>query len=85
MRQITIDEFVEVESPKRLILCSMTKHFHWIRISKGDVPENFQEKVSFTLREFDYLYLRTQDKEDLLGVFEGSITSVPFDPSGMSV
>lgn len=77
--QITIDEFVEVESPKRLICCSLTKNFHWLQISKGDTPKEFRGKIDFTLREFDYLYVGTADKDAILGVFEGAVSDVPFD------
>ncbi len=79
MMQITIDEFVEVESPKRLICCSMTKNFHWLRISKGHTPANFKNRVDFTLREFDYLYIDTESKDAILAMFEGAVSHVPFN------
>lgn len=79
MKQITIDDFIDVESPKRLICCSMTKNFHWLRISKGDTPNEFREKIDFTLREFDYLYIDTADKDAILNVFDGLVNVVPFN------
>lgn|SRR5699024_2824226 len=77
--QITLEEFVEVERPEKLICCSMTKNYHWIRITQGDTPEPFKNKVSFVLHEFDYLYLRTADKDELLNQFKGTIQHVPFN------
>lgn len=79
MIQITIDEFVEVESPKRLICCSMTPNFHWLRISKGDVPKGFRGKIDFTLREFDYLYIDTESKDEILAAFDGTASHIPFN------
>lgn len=79
MIQITIDEFVEVESPKRLICCSMTKNFHWLRISKGDTPADFKKCIDFTLREFEYLYIDTESKDAILAMFEGAVSHVPFN------
>lgn len=82
MMQITIDEFVEVESPKRLICCSLTKNFHWLRISAGHTPVAFKSEIDFTLREFDYLYISTEIKDKLLEVFDGDVQHVPFNFAG---
>lgn len=79
MMQITIDDFVDVESPKRLICCSMTRTYHWLRISKGHTPVEFKHKIDFTLREYDYLYIGTKDKDAILEVFDGTVNHVPFD------
>lgn len=79
MRQITIDDFVDVESPERLICCSLTRNFHWLRISKGHTPERFKNEVQFTLRQFEYLYVCTERKKEILSAFNGTIENIAFD------
>lgn len=79
MEQILIDDFIYVESPKRLICCSLTPNFHWIRITRGNTPEPFKSSIDFCLGIYDYLYIRTEDKEALLKAFEGNVKHIPFD------
>lgn len=79
MEQITMDEFVNINSQKQLICCSLTDNYHWLRISEGDTPAEFRDEVSFVLHDFDYLYVRTAKKDKILKAFDGVVTVVPFE------
>lgn len=78
MQQITIEDFIEVEVPKKIICCSLTKGYHWLRITKGHTPVAFREEIDFVLGEYEYLYIGTSDKDGILKAFDGTVKHLPF-------
>ena len=67
--QITLDGYLTNE----LICCSMTRHYHWIRISEGRTPEGYADRIHFTLRGYDYLYEPTEGKDEIINAFCGDV------------
>lgn len=73
MKQITIEEFIKVEGSKKMICCSLTEGYHWLRISEGHTPTDFREKIDFKLGGYEYLYVGTADKDGILDAFDGAV------------
>lgn len=79
MMQITIDDFIEVESIKKIICCSLTKNYHWLRITIGNTPDRFKDKIDFILGEYEYLYVGINEKDEILSDFKGTVEHVSFN------
>lgn len=72
--QMTLDDLMMPE----LILCSLTKGYHWIRITKDCTPNEFKKYIHFKMDGFDYIYENTPLKDEIISAFEGTVTAIPF-------
>lgn len=80
MTQITFDDLLTVDPVRAppLLLCSLTKGYHWIRIPHGHTPSHFTGLVDFKLGGYDHLYRNTYSKDELLSEFHGPIKEVSY-------
>jgi hypothetical protein len=76
--QSTIDDFIEnIDFTPELIAQEISPMSHWIRITKGCVPEEFQKFIDLEDNEgYSDLHLAPSLKERLLLEFQGKITVV---------
>jgi hypothetical protein len=76
--QSTIDDFIENNDfVPELIAREISPMSHWIRITKGCVPEEFQKFIDLEDNDgYSDLHLAPSLKERLLLEFQGKITVV---------
>lgn len=80
MNQMTMGEFLNTKEciAPELIICSLTQNFHWLRISTGHTPIKFSKFIAFQLNGYDYIYEDSSVKNQIISVFNGIVSVVPF-------
>lgn len=80
MSQITFDDLLTVDPVRAppMLICSLTKGYHWIRIPNGQTPSGFADAVDFKLGGYDHLYRNTSSKDEIVSEFHGPIKEVPY-------
>lgn len=71
MNQLSFDELFDDE--KELIHCKLSEGYHWLRITKGQTPIVFADRIHFSDATYDYLYERTPMKDKIINQFNGPI------------
>lgn len=80
MEQMTIVDFLEMEPicAGELICCSLTKDFHWLRITSGHTPTAFLNLVEFELDGYEFLYKDTTIKDEIISAFGGKVKTIQY-------
>lgn len=78
MYQTTIDDFLEGEVNQsfvpKLISNETEMGFHWIRITKGCVPVQFNQFVELEDNDgFDEIYVNTKLRNKIIEAFDGDV------------
>lgn len=77
MEQMTFESLLA--SDGEMIHCPMTPTFHWIRITEGQTPAEYADRIHFKMHGYDYLYEDTAGMEEIKKAFTGSISTVPWE------
>lgn len=77
MEQLTLNDFIPLDN--ELLLCSLSKGYHWIRISSGGTPSTFLNRVQFEIDGYDYFYENTDGKDEIVMEFNGEIHEIGWE------